>query len=73
MNPRTECKILLRSHAEERRILRGLPLADLHRMIRVGLWTDRGDGSIYVNYKDWCFIIELGKCTIGVVTEWRQT
>ena len=68
VNPKLDCAIVLEDYAQRRRVMRGLPLVDLERMIRRGSWHDRSDGLVDILYGRWTIRVKLGRCLMSVVT-----
>jgi hypothetical protein len=72
VNPQQECTVAPTKHAEARFLLRGLSKSDLEEMIREGKWKSAGGNEHDCVYNKWHIKIQVGQCTIKVITAFRE-
>ncbi len=73
VNPQQDCTVAPTKHAEMRFLWRGLSKTDLERLVRRGQWKSEGANSYDCVYKQWHVKIQVGHCTIKVVTAFSLT
>jgi hypothetical protein len=72
VNPQQDCTVAPTKHAKMRFLSRGLSKDDLEQMVREGRWRTEGTNSYDCIYRGWHVKIQVGQCTIKVVTAFRE-
>ena len=72
VNPQQDCTVAPTKHAKMRFLYRGLSTANLEQMVRAGRRRTEGINCYDCVYRRWHVKVQVGQCTIKVVTAFRE-